>query len=75
MIKLDPLQDNTLVGVMSESLKVFKNKSLFALFSGDGSINVAQMFDGIIYLTTENNLESGFTKALAAGPFYPEPVI
>lgn len=33
------------------------------------------MFNGLIYVTTEHDLEAGFSKAIANGPFFPDPVI
>lgn len=74
-IKLDPFSDHTLIGVQSEALPTFKGKPTFAVFAGEGTINVAQLFNGLIYVTTEHDLQSGFEKAFQKDPFYPDPVI
>lgn len=74
-IKIDPLSDHALIGVSSEALPAFYGQPIFALFSGEGTINVAQLFNGLIFVTTEHDLQSGFSKAFENGPFFPDPVI
>jgi len=63
MIKLDPFEHNLLVGVTSNELEIMNYKDIYALHSGDGSINIVHTMSGHVYLTTENNLTSGFSKA------------
>lgn len=57
------------------TLKTLKHQPIFSLSIGEGTINVAHLFNGQIYVTTENDIESGFSKAFELGPFFDQPVI
>lgn len=75
MIKLDPLEPNILNGLHATQIKTLSHKDIYAVYCGEGTINAAHTMDGYVYLTTENNLESGFSKAFEKGPTIPFQVL